>query len=363
MATAKKLPSGSWRCQVYSHTDEIQQPDGSIKKKRIYKSFTCDDPGAKGKRTCEKMAAEWAASKEVAEKVPDITFGQAIDNYIATRENVLSPRTIVDYKRTRKNHIQSLMEILINDISQEDIQKAINLEALELSPKTVRNIHGLISATLRVYRPGFALNTSLPKKKRVDLYIPTDEEVKQLLDAAAGTDMELPILLAAFGPMRRGEICALQSENISGNIVHVCANMVLDQNRNWILKSPKSYAGDRYIDYPDFVAQKWKGIKGPITNLHPNNITDRFQDCLKKAGLPHFRFHDLRHYSASIQHALGIPDSYIMQRGGWGNDGTLKAVYRHALEDKTIEMNEIANQHFSELCNTKCNTKNKRAYK
>lgn len=112
--------------------------------------------------------------------------------------------------------------------------------------------------------------------------------------AAAGTDMELPILLAAFGPMRRGEICCLQSENISGNIVHVCANMVLDQNRNWILKSPKSYAGDRYIDYPDFVAQKWKGIKGPITNLHPNNITDRFQDCLKKAGLPHFRFHDLR---------------------------------------------------------------------
>lgn len=32
MPTAKKLPSGSWRCLVYSHTEEIKNPDGSIKK-------------------------------------------------------------------------------------------------------------------------------------------------------------------------------------------------------------------------------------------------------------------------------------------------------------------------------------------
>ena len=38
MTTAKKLPSGSWRCQVYSHTEETMQPDGTIKKKRIYHS-------------------------------------------------------------------------------------------------------------------------------------------------------------------------------------------------------------------------------------------------------------------------------------------------------------------------------------
>ena len=39
MPTAKKLPSGSWRCLVYSHTEEIKNPDGSIKKKRIYESL------------------------------------------------------------------------------------------------------------------------------------------------------------------------------------------------------------------------------------------------------------------------------------------------------------------------------------
>lgn len=182
MATAKKLSSGSWRCQVYSHTEEVIQPDGSVKKKRIYKSFTCATPGAKGKRECERMAAEWAAEKEMALKIDDITFGKALDNYIASRENILSPRTIMDYKSIRKHYIQSLMNISIRMITQEQIQIAINLEAVKLSPKTVRNIHGLISAVLKVYRPGFALNTALPKKKRVELYIPTDRKLRHCLE-------------------------------------------------------------------------------------------------------------------------------------------------------------------------------------
>ncbi len=355
MATAKKLPSGSWRCLVYSHTEEFPQADGSIKKKRIYESFTCDDPSPKGKRKCEKMAAEWAADKEIQHNSA-ITFGKALDRYIESRQNILSPRTITDYKSIRKNYVPSLMSISIDAITQEQIQKAINIESTKLSPKTIRNIHGLISAVLKVYRPGFSLNTALPKKKQAELYIPTDSEVKKLISVVSGTEMELPVLLAAFGPMRRGEICALSTENISGNIVHVCKNMVENENHEWIIKTPKSFAGDRYIDYPDFVSEKWAGKTGRIVELSPDDITNKFKYCLKRAGLPHFRFHDLRHYSASIQHALGIPDSYIMQRGGWGNDGTLKAVYRHALADKTKEMSYKANKHFSTLCNTDCNT-------
>ena len=357
MPTAKKLPSGSWRCLVYSHTEEIKNSDGSIKKKRIYESFTSNIPGPKGKRIAEQAAAEFAANKDQRSRSADMLLGAAMDNYIQSRESILSPRTIMDYKRIRRMSLQSLMNIRLSRITQEDIQIAINLESVNHSPKTVRNSHGLLSAVLKQYRPDFALNTSLPKKQRVELYIPTDEEVKRLIRASEGTEMELPILLAAFGPMRRGEICALDSTDISGNIVHVSKNMVRTEDNTWIIKSPKSYAGDRYIDFPDFVAEKWRGKTGRIVNLTPNNITDRFRSCLHRAELPHFRFHDLRHYSASIQHALGIPDSYIMQRGGWGNDGTLKAVYRHALADKTKEMDDIANQHFNELCNTKYNTK------
>lgn len=363
MATAKKLKSGSWRCQVYSHTEDIIQPDGTIKKKRIYKSFTCNVAGPKGKRMCERMAAEWAENKDYKNLKSDLTMGEATDLYIKNREAVLSPCTIRDYKRIRKNDLKLLENLKISRITQEDVQKAINLESQNHSPKTVRNTHGLISAVLRQYRPDFALNTSMPKKVRPNIYVPSDGDIQRLISYVKCTELELPVLLAAFGPMRRGEICALDSKNISGNVVHVCCNMVRTEKGDWIIRQPKSYAGDRYIDYPDFVAEKWAGIHGRIVHLNPNNVTDRFHRALESSGLPRFRFHDLRHYSASIQHALGIPDSYIMQRGGWGNDGVLKSVYRHTMESKAREMNEIANAHFSELCNTKYNTKEKSAHK
>lgn len=335
MAKAKKLPSGSWRCLVYDYTD--------TNKKRHYKSFT-----APSRKEAEFLAAEFAITKK-ENTGPSKTFGQALDDYISQRSAVLSPRTIMDYKRIRKMDLKGLMDVPICDITQEIVQAVINEDAKIHSPKTVRNNHGLISAILRQERPDFALNTTLPKKVRPDLYVPTDADIKRLMEAVEGSDMELPILLAAFGPMRRGEICALDSKDIQKNTVHVCRNKVITPEGTWVIKQPKSYAGDRYIDYPDFVAKKWKGISGSITNLSPNQITDRFSRILRQAGIAHFRFHDLRHYSASVQHALGIPDAYIMQRGGWGSDGVLKNVYRHTMKDRKEDMSKIANEHFESL--------------
>ena len=51
MATAKKLPSGSWRCLIYTGKDE----NG----KRQYKSFTADS-----KKEAEFLAAAFLASKQ-----------------------------------------------------------------------------------------------------------------------------------------------------------------------------------------------------------------------------------------------------------------------------------------------------------
>ncbi len=37
MAKAKKLPSGSWRCLVYSHTEKVlDKKTGLMKDKRVY---------------------------------------------------------------------------------------------------------------------------------------------------------------------------------------------------------------------------------------------------------------------------------------------------------------------------------------
>ncbi|MEG1901805.1 MAG: site-specific integrase [Clostridium sp.] len=344
MASAKKLKSGSWRCLVYDYTD--------ANKKRHYESFT-----AETKKEAEYMAAEFAVNKKVKKCENASTFGECLDDYISRRTNVLSPRSIYDYRRLQRTDMLPLKEVKISDITQDIVQEFINKYSKTHAPKTVRDIHGLVSAVLKEARPDFALNTMLPKNVRTNLYIPSDDDIRKLLDYAAGTELELPILLAAFGPMRRGEICALDSKNINGNIVHVVQNMVINENKQWVIKTPKSFAGNRFIAYPDFVADKFSDINGRITNISPDVLTSRFSRLLKRSGIEHFRFHDLRHYSASVQHAIGIPDAYIMERGGWGNDGVLKNVYRHTMSEKKVTVDSTTNDYFSKLCNTKYNTK------
>lgn len=374
MAKAKKLPSGSWRVQVFDHFEPVIGKDGfpvldasgKPKKKRIYKSFTTDDPTPKGKREIEREAAAWAASKDIIKtEEPEkekITLGQAMDNYISLRSSVLSPSTIREYKRSRKKDLQGLMSKDIYTMTQEDIQAEINKESLTHAPKSVRNMHGLLTSVLSVYRPDFAVKTKLPAKVRPKLYVPSDDDVRRLMEAVKDTDMELPVLLAAFGPMRRSEICALASDHVVGNTVYVEFAMVLNDSQEWVYKRTKSYAGDRYITFPDFVIKKLNQRSGKnMVGLLPYQISDRFAGILEAAGIPHFRFHDLRHYCASIQHAIGIPDAYIMQRGGWGNDGVLKQIYRHVMESQEEAMNRKANNYFSELCNTKCNTSSEKS--
>lgn len=349
---ARKLPSGSWRCRVYSHTEDVLQPDGSIKQKKVYKSFTCDDTSQKGKRKCEKIAAEWAANKESNVKNKEITFGDALDEYIRLRSSVLSPGTIREYKRSRNADLQGLMNMSIYKITQNDIQKEINKEALSHSPKSVKNMHGLISAVFDTYRPDFRLKTKLPEKVRAKINVPSESDIKKLLHVVRDTELEIPVLLAAFGPMRRGEICALDSDHIKGNVVHVEYSMALNENNEWVKKRPKSYAGDRYITFPDFVIEKLKGVDGNVTELNPSSISDRFRNLLKRHNMEGFRFHDLRHYAASMLHAMDVPDQYIMQRGGWSSDIVLKQVYRHVLKEETKRQNDRINERFSELYDT-----------
>lgn len=235
------------------------------------------------------MAAEWAVEKEYRSKTA-LTLGAAMDAYIESRKNILSPRTITSYKSIRKNYLGNIMGKSLDKITGEDIQREINVLALKLSPKTVKNVHGLVSAIFKTYQPSTPLHTKLPEKRRSNLYVPTDTDIKAILHYINGTDLELPILLAAFGPMRRGEICALTSADINVSTVHVHQNMVKDENKNWIIKTPKSYAGDRFIDYPDFVAEKWNGLDGKITQLTPDDITRMFGRTLKKSVSHTFAF-------------------------------------------------------------------------
>ena len=345
---AKKLPSGSWRCQVYSHTEEIPQPDGTIKKKRIYRSFTCDDPSPKGKRRCEKEAAEWAENKENQSCNDSITFGKALEAYITERSSVLSPASIRKYRNMQRNCMKCFEQYRLSDITQDIVQKEINNASAKMSPKSVRDMHGLFVSVMTRFLPNMVFHTAMPKKVHPNIYVPSDEDIQHLVEAVKETDLELPVYLAAFGSLRRGEIAALDASDLSGNILHVSKTMVESTSGKWIVKAPKSYAGDRFVTLPEFVCAKFPKA-GKVTALNPTMISQRFGRVRSRIGLKQMRFHDLRHYNASILHALGIPDAYIMKVGGWGNDGVLKSVYRHTMKDMEVKSSNIAVAHFEQI--------------
>lgn len=336
MATARKLPSGKYRCMVYTGKD--------ANGKRQYKSFT-----AETKKESEFMASQFMMSKNRRiEKRHNKTFAHELSEYISRKTAVLSPSTIKGYKnieRMLQKNYPAFYNKLCSDITQEDIQNVVSDLSKTKSPKTVRNYHGLISAILG---SDMKIKTTLPQRIVNDLYIPSDDEIKNLINIVKNTELEIPVLLGAFCMMRRGEICALSLNDIKGNTIHVKHSMVLTSDKEWQIKAPKTVSSDRYIQAPDFVIKKIKE-KGYITNLNPHSISIMFGRVLEKNNLPHFRFHDLRHYSASIRHALGIPDAYIMADGGWSSDKVLKAVYRHAMSDRKREMAGIANAHFETL--------------
>lgn len=337
MAKAKKLKSGKWRTLVYDYTDTSG--------KRCYESFTADT-----KKESEYLAAEFSLNKKNKDPLTCITFKNAFSKYIEDRSSVLSPATIREYKRKSNYNFKKIDNILLSDMTQNTIQDFINQEAKHLSPKTIHDLHGIIFSILKDNQIPICLNTTLPKKVRTNLYVPSDEDIKAIMKYAKDTPMELPILLAAFGPLRRGEICALDSNHVSGNTVHVEFTIVQNASKEWVKKAPKSYAGDRYIDFPEFVSKLWQNKTGLLADIeHPGIITKRFEHILKNANVPHFRFHDLRHYSASIQHALGVPDAYIMKRGGWSTDNTLKSIYRHSMDQEELKNNRKANEHFSKM--------------
>lgn len=335
MAKAKKLPSGSWRVQVFDYKD--------VDSKNHYKSFT-----APSKRDAEFLAAEYAAGK--AEELPEnITLYAAVTKYIEVKRGVLSPSTIRGYEGLRKNYFQNIGIIKLKELDNTTLQVWISNLAIKLNPKTVRNAHGLLSSTLDMFAPDFRLKTTLPAKKRPELYTPSDRDIKKLLKYIEGTELEVAVLLAAFGPLRRGEICALSSDDIHGCMIRVNNCLVKGPDNQWYMKQPKTYGSYREVEFPDFVIERLKDINGAIVKNNPDYITQSFGRVLKKTDLPHFRFHDLRHYAASIMHAIGVPDQYILQRGGWSGDNVMKTVYRNVISLESAKQNKKINRHFQKI--------------
>lgn len=327
-----ELPSGRWRCQVMLNGKRFDVIE--------------DDPALAHAKALALKSGLLEQKKPVAE----LTVGEAIDRYIESKDAVLSPSTLRGYKSLQKGALNDLRDVRLAELTQEMIQRYINRIARDHSPKTVKNAHGLLSATLSVYRPEMVLRTTLPQKEKKEIQIPTMTEVQFLAERVKGTRFELPFLLAAWMGLRTSEIRGLTWDCIEGDMLHIKQALVSAPDNKQVLKSTKTYSGNRKIRIPPYIMElinKQPKTGEYIVTYKRNSLYSRLNRLCSQYGLPHYRFHDLRHVQASVMLLLNVPDKYAMERMGHASTNMLKNVYQHTMRAKSDEVADQVDNYFS----------------
>lgn len=323
MAKAKKLPSGNWRVRVYSHTT----PDG----KKHYESFT-----ASTKQEAEMLAAKFANDND-RKRADDLTVQEALENYMDRNRNTLSPSTLYGYEGAYKR-LDFVYQMRIRKINSSAMQSVIaSLVDKGYSPKTIKNTYGLLRSSLAFAGIDKNFMVHLPSTAKKPPQSPENEDIVALYNNAR-SNLQLAILLGCLS-LRRGEISSIKYGDIKGNTIYIHSDMVWGRDRKWHYKEvPKTDASNRTVYLPDFVLDMI-GTGNPeayIFDIKPNAIGNAFLRLKKKLGID-IRFHDLRHYFASLAKVLDIPDNYTANLGGWRNGSkVLKEVYQNNI----VSMNE-----------------------
>ncbi len=145
-------------------------------------------------RQAELIKAEHRAEKRLVSK-NNITLRQAIDNYIAARDGVLSPATIRGYRNIGKNRFTKYSD---ERIAKVDWQTAVNEEAKIINAKTLKNAWGFVSTVIQScgVNPG---KITLPQVVPNEHPWLTPEQIPTFLEAIKGKDAEIPALLALHG--------------------------------------------------------------------------------------------------------------------------------------------------------------------
>ena len=255
-------------------------------------------------------------------------FEKASEAYIQSKKDILSPTTIKSYHSILRNTSTAFLCTPVCELSLPIVQAEVNRYSIGHSYKSVKNFSGFIMGVIKFYG-GDIRSPKLPQKEVKELYIPSEEDVRHILNEVKGTKYEIAFLLSALG-LRRSEICALTVDDLNGNILTVNKALVQDEDKNWVIKQTKTTSSTRTVLLPDYLVNLINE-QGVIYEGFPGQIYKRMTDIQKKLGIPHFSLHKMRHFFASYMHQLGMSDKQIQEAGGWKTDGIMKTVYQHAM--------------------------------
>ena len=310
-----------------------------------------------------KQAIEEAKGLDAA-KVGRYTVGQWMDVWFENYARVkVRPSSHQTYRGYIHNHIKTnIGQIPLEKLTSLELQKLYKkllekgrVDRLEsrhqakgLSPKTVRNIHQIISSAMKLAQEqklivgNPAEGCALPRLEHREMQTLPVEQLQSFLGEAKDSGVfELYYLELATG-LRRGELLGLKWEDIdlergdlrvkrqiariNGEVVeaplktkNAYRTLPLAEDTVSVLLEQKKKVGDSPWVFPSPAG-------GPLS---PDSVLHMLHRVLKRAGLPSLRFHDLRHTFATLALQNGVDVKTVSGMLGHFSAGFTLDTYAH----------------------------------
>lgn len=285
------------------------------------------------------------------------------ESYIQYKSLTLADSTIYGYRMIAKNHLEPYFgNKKIQAITVSDIKQYITAASKKkLSRTSIRKHLDLLNAVFKEARrekiiaenPMEFIDKPPSDTNEKDCY--NAQEISDLLASVLGTPIELPVFLAAYLGLRRGEIDGLKWENVDlENRIISIANSRTQVGSKISEKKPKTEKSNRKLSIPeplydallreknriptgtsmgqpvhhhDFVVRMRNGKP-----FRPGYISDAFSNHLKKHNMRHITFHALRHSYTSIAAKAGAPIQEISSSLGHANISVTTTIYTHEFD-------------------------------
>ena len=336
------------------------------------------DPGT-GKQIQRSISGK--TQKEVAKKLKEataaidagtytapnkMTVGEWLNIWSAEYLGSVKPLTVSSYKTTIKTHLQpGLGAIKLEHLNAHTVQNFYNaLTEKGLSPKTVKNAHGILHKALQqAVANGYArFNPTdaciLPRIIKKEIKPLEEDQITAFLRAIKDHKYEDLFIVTLFTGMREGEALGLTWDCVDLSTGTILVNKQLQLIRGtkgeYQLMPTKNSKG-RSITLAPFVVSVLKRVKlrqlenrlrygecwedtGYVfTNdlgQHLKHVTvyKSFKQVMDEIGTPSTRFHDLRHSYAVASIRSGDDIKTVQENLGHATASFTLDVYGHVTE-------------------------------
>ena len=246
------------------------------------------------------------------------------------------------------------------------IQQFYTEKLKTVKPSSVIHYHAVIHQALKyamktdLVTQNVAMKVDRPKRNDYQPVFLDAEELQRLFQVVKGTRLELPVLVAAFYGLRRGEVCGLKWDAIDferGTITikHTVTSIQVEgKTKMYAQDSAKTKSSMRTLPLVGSFAEYFKEVKaaqelnkqvcGNCYNyeydgyvfvdelgdlMKPDYLTAYFPQYIQKHGLKRMRFHDLRHTFASLLISQNVPLINVSNFLGHSDLATTSNIYAH----------------------------------